>query len=140
MIWMYKILIVDDSSFMRKIIKDILSKNGFDKLIEAKNGIDAIDLYKSEKPNLVILDVIMPDKDGFSTLTDIIEIDKKANIIVCSASSNNILVNNSPPKSRRTWKGLLLNEVSLKNEVTFFYRESRISSPVTVSVKIENYR
>lgn len=89
---MYKILIVDDSSFMRKIIKDILSKNGFDKLIEAKNGIDAIDLYKSEKPNLVILDVIMPDKDGFSTLTDIIEIDKKANIIVCSASSNNILI------------------------------------------------
>lgn len=89
---MYKILIVDDSSFMRKIIKDILSKNGFDKLIEAKNGIDAIDLYKSEKPNLVILDVIMPDKDGFSTLTNIIEIDKKANIIVCSASSNNILI------------------------------------------------
>lgn len=89
---MYKILIVDDSSFMRKIIKDTLSKNGFDKLIEAKNGIDAIDLYKSEKPNLVILDVIMPDKDGFSTLTDIIEIDKKANIIVCSASSNNILI------------------------------------------------
>lgn len=89
---MYKILIVDDSSFIRKIIKDILSKNGFDKLIEAKNGIDAIDLYKSEKPNLVILDVIMPDKDGFSTLTDIIEIDKKANIIVCSASSNNILI------------------------------------------------
>lgn len=89
---MYKILIVDDSNMMRNIIKNILSKNGFNKFVEAKNGIEAIELYQSEHPHLVILDIVMPEKDGCSTLIDIIKIDKKATVIGCSSSSNSILV------------------------------------------------
>lgn len=89
---MYKILIVDDSSFMRKVLKSMLSKNGFNEVIEAANGMEAVELYKAEQPNLVILDVIMPEKNGFSTLIDIIEIDEAANIIGCSASNNNTLI------------------------------------------------
>lgn len=89
---MYKILIVDDSSFMRKVLKSMLSKYGFNDIIEATNGMEAIDLYRAERPNLVILDVIMPEKNGFSTLIDIIEIDEQANIIGCTASNNNTLV------------------------------------------------
>lgn len=89
---MYKILIVDDSNFMRNVIKNILSKNGFSKFLEARNGIEAVELYESERPNLVILDIAMPEKDGFSTLIDILKIDKKATVIGCSSSSNSILL------------------------------------------------
>lgn len=89
---MFKILVVDDSQFMRKIVIDKLIKNDFNECLEASNGFDALEIYKSEKPDIVILDMIMPDKDGVSTLIDIIEYDKTANVIACSALANNILI------------------------------------------------
>lgn len=89
---MCKILIVDDSNFMRQVLKSMLSKHGFNEIVEADNGVDAIKLYATEKPNLVILDLIMPEKNGFSTLIDIIEMDEKAQIIGCSSANNNVMI------------------------------------------------
>lgn len=76
-----KILIVDDSMFMRKILKDILSKEGHN-IIEAENGAECLAKCDSEKPDLVLLDIIMPEVDGIEVLK---KIGKLAKIVVISA-------------------------------------------------------
>lgn len=76
-----KILIVDDSSFMRKILKDLLSAKGYT-LTEAENGAEALQRYASEKPDLVLLDIIMPEVNGIEVLK---KIGKEAKIVVISA-------------------------------------------------------
>ena len=65
---MTRVLIVDDAAFMRMMIKDILQKNGFEVIGEASNGIEAVDLYKKEKPDVVTMDITMPDMDGIEQL------------------------------------------------------------------------
>ena len=77
-----KILIADDSLFMRSVLKDILSRYGFTHLIEAENGKEALAKYNLEKPNLILLDIVMPEMDGLEVLK---KIGKDAKIIVISA-------------------------------------------------------
>jgi two-component system chemotaxis response regulator CheY len=77
-----KVLLADDSAFMRKVLKDILEGIGFTNFIEAENGVEAIEKFNAEKPSLVMLDIIMPVKNGIDVLK---EIGKKAQIIVVSA-------------------------------------------------------
>ncbi|PCI29874.1 two-component system response regulator [Candidatus Kaiserbacteria bacterium] len=69
---MAKILISDDSEFMRKVVREILEKNGYTDIIEASNGEEAIEAYDQHKPDLVLLDIIMPEKDGTEVLSDIV--------------------------------------------------------------------
>jgi two-component system, chemotaxis family, chemotaxis protein CheY len=76
-----KILIAEDSQFMRGVLKDILSSEGHD-LVEAVNGKDALAKFEEEKPDLILLDIIMPEVDGIDVLK---KIGKKAKIIVISA-------------------------------------------------------
>jgi chemotaxis response regulator CheB len=66
-----KILIVDDSAFMRKVLRDIFESAGFLNFIEAGNGNEAIEKFKTEKPDFVFLDVIMPDVNGMDVLREI---------------------------------------------------------------------
>lgn len=77
-----KILTADDSAFMRKILIDILNSAGFTDIIEAENGVQAIEKYQAEKPNLVLLDIIMPEKDGLEVVK---VIGNEANVIMVSA-------------------------------------------------------
>ena len=63
---MARILITDDAAFMRMMLKDILIKGGYDVVGEAINGADAIEKYKELKPDLVTLDITMPEMDGIS--------------------------------------------------------------------------
>ena len=63
-----KILLVDDAAFMRKMIKDTLSKNGYTDLYEAVDGADAVEKYSEIKPDLVIMDITMPNMDGLEAL------------------------------------------------------------------------
>lgn len=79
-----KILIVDDSAFMRTILKDILLANGFTELREASNGTEAIEVFKKEKPDLVTLDVIMPGMDGLESLKKILNLNSQAKVIMVS--------------------------------------------------------
>mgnify|MGYP001570688122 CR=1 FL=1 len=78
---MAKILIADDSLFMRNVLKSILSKEDHD-LIEAENGEETLKKFDSEKPDLVLLDIIMPEVDGIEVLK---KIGKKVKVIVISA-------------------------------------------------------
>ena len=82
---MAKVLIADDSTFMRKILKNILTKSGHTEQLEAENGEEAVAAYKKDKPALVLLDIIMEKKDGIETLKEIKAADKNSKIIMVSA-------------------------------------------------------
>jgi two-component system chemotaxis response regulator CheY len=89
---MAKILIVDDAAFMRMMIKDILEKNDFQVVGEANNGIKAVELYKKEKPDVVTMDITMPDMDGIEAVKAIKAFDPAAKIIMCSAMGQQTMV------------------------------------------------
>lgn len=89
---MSKVLIVDDAAFMRMMIKDILEKNGFEVVGEASNGIKAVELYKTEKPDVVTMDITMPDMDGVEAVKEIKSMDPAAKIIMCSAMGQQTMV------------------------------------------------
>ena len=86
------ILICDDAAFMRMMIKDILTKNGYDIAGEAENGAVAVDKYSETKPDLVMMDITMPEKDGIQALKEIRSKDGGANIIMCSAMGQQAMV------------------------------------------------
>ena len=79
------ILVCDDAAFMRMMIKDILSKNGYNIVGEAENGAKAVEKYAETKPDLVLMDITMPEMDGIQALKKIKETDPGAKIIMCSA-------------------------------------------------------
>ena len=89
---MSKVLIVDDAAFMRMMIKDILEKNGFEVVGEASNGIKAVELYKKEKPDVVTMDITMPDMDGIEAVKEIKAFDPAARVIMCSAMGQQTMV------------------------------------------------
>ncbi len=88
----HRILIVDDAAFMRMMIKDILSKNGFEVVGEAADGIQAIDKYKETMPDLVTMDITMPEMDGISALKEIRQYNPHAKVIMCSAMGQQAMV------------------------------------------------
>ncbi|HEX7058032.1 MAG TPA: response regulator [Bacilli bacterium] len=87
-----KILIVDDAAFMRMMIKDILSKNGFEVVGEANDGSQALEKYRELKPDLVTMDITMPEMDGITALKEIKKIDSNAKVIMCSAMGQQAMV------------------------------------------------
>lgn len=89
---MAKILIVDDAAFMRMMIKDILTKNGYEIAAEAENGQKAVEKYAETKPDLVLMDITMPEMDGIQALKKIKEVDAGANVIMCSAMGQQAMV------------------------------------------------
>ena len=86
------ILICDDAAFMRMMIKDILTKNGYNVAGEAENGLKAIEKYNEVKPDLVMMDITMPEMDGIAALKKIKEADSSANVIMCSAMGQQAMV------------------------------------------------
>lgn len=86
------VLICDDAAFMRMMIKDILSKNGYNVAGEAENGAKAVEKYAEVKPDLVLMDITMPEMDGIQALKKIKEGDPGAKIIMCSAMGQQAMV------------------------------------------------
>ena len=89
---MAKILVVDDAAFMRMMIKDILTKNGYEVAGEAENGAVAVSKYAELKTDLVLMDITMPEKDGIQALKDITASDGGAKVIMCSAMGQQAMV------------------------------------------------
>lgn len=87
-----RILIVDDAAFMRMMIKEILTKNGYTVVGEASDGSQALDKYKELKPDLVTMDITMPEMDGIQALKEIRAMDVGAKIIMCSAMGQQAMV------------------------------------------------
>lgn len=89
---MKKVLIVDDTKFMRNILAGILKKKDLEIAGEAVNGREAIEKYKELRPDLVTMDIIMPEIDGIQAVKEIIKIDPNAKILMCSAMGQQALV------------------------------------------------
>lgn len=87
-----KILIVDDAAFMRLILRNMLTENGYEVVGEATNGAAAIKSYHELKPDLVTMDITMPDMDGITAVREIKKIDPQAKIIMCSAMGQQAVV------------------------------------------------
>ena len=87
-----RVLIVDDAAFMRMMIKDILTKNGFEVVGEANDGQQAIEKFKELSPDLVTMDITMPEMDGIAALKEIKKIDSNAKVIMCSAMGQQAMV------------------------------------------------
>ncbi len=87
-----KILICDDAAFMRMMIKDILTKNGYEVAGEAENGQKAVEKYNETKPDLVLMDITMPEMDGIQALKAIKGNDPSASVIMCSAMGQQAMV------------------------------------------------
>lgn len=87
-----RILIVDDTAFMRMMIRDILTKNGYEVVGEANDGAQAIEKYKELRPDLVTMDITMPEMDGIQALKEIKKIDPNAKVIMCSAMGQQAMV------------------------------------------------
>ena len=87
-----RILVVDDAAFMRMMLKDILTKGGYEVCGEAGDGVEALAKYNELKPDLVTLDITMPNKDGIAALKDIKAADPSALCIMCSAMGQQSMV------------------------------------------------
>jgi two-component system chemotaxis response regulator CheY len=87
-----RILIVDDAAFMRMMIRDILTKNGFEVVGEAQGGAQAIEKFKELHPDLITMDITMPEMDGIAALKEIKKLDPNAKVIMCSAMGQQAMV------------------------------------------------
>lgn len=87
-----KVLIVDDAAFMRMMIKDILTKNGFEVIGEAENGAKAVEKFQELHPDLTTMDITMPEMDGITAVKQIKKIDPSAKVIMCSAMGQQAMV------------------------------------------------
>ena len=87
-----KVLVVDDAAFMRIKLKDILEKNNYEVVGEAENGIEAIEKYKEVSPDIVTMDITMPEMDGVEALKEIKALDADAKILMCSAMGQQSMV------------------------------------------------
>ncbi len=80
-----RILLVDDTSFMRRMLRDILAGAAFEIVGEARNGREAVELYGQLRPDLVVMDITMPEMDGIAAVREIVAADPSARIVMCSA-------------------------------------------------------
>ena len=82
---MARVLVVDDAAFMRKVLTDALRAGGHEVVGEAGDGDAALAAYRELQPDLMTLDITMPEKDGLATLRELIELDPAARVVICSA-------------------------------------------------------
>ena len=88
----HRVLVCDDAIFMRTMISDILGGAGYEVVGEAETGVQAIERYKELKPDLVTMDIVMPDMGGIDAVREIVKNDPNAKILMCSAMGQQALV------------------------------------------------
>jgi len=99
----YKVLIVDDAAFMRMSLKNILQNAGFEIAGEAANGLEAIVKYKELKPDIVTMDITMPEMDGIEALIAIRKFDPNAKVVMISAMGQEALVRKAVVNGAKTF-------------------------------------
>ena len=87
-----RVLIADDASFMRQMIREIVEPEGFEIVAEAADGVEAVEQYERERPDLVTMDIVMPKRSGIDAVRGILEVDPGACVVMCSALGQESLV------------------------------------------------
>jgi two-component system chemotaxis response regulator CheY len=92
-----KVLIVDDAMFMRNMIAEIFNgkkykEEDYQVVAEAENGIEAVEKYKEHNPDIVTMDIVMPEMTGIEALKEIMGMDPESNVVMCSALGQDSLV------------------------------------------------
>ena len=82
---MARVLVVDDAAFMRKMVTDALTGGGHEIVGEAGNGAEAVQRFQELRPDVMTLDITMPEKDGIAALKEIVALDPGAKVVMCSA-------------------------------------------------------
>ncbi|MDQ7095660.1 response regulator [Desulfosporosinus sp. PR] len=112
-----RILVVDDSLFMRKIIRVVVEKAGHQVIGEASNGQEAICQYKDLKPELVIMDITMPIVSGLESLKEILRLNPDANVLMCSAMGQEAYIKESIKNGAKGFVIKPINEMLLLEEI-----------------------
>jgi two-component system chemotaxis response regulator CheY len=86
------VLIADDASFMRQMIREIIEPEGFEIVAEAADGVQAVEQYDAVRPDLVTMDIVMPKRSGLDAVKAILEADPNACVVMCSALGQESLV------------------------------------------------
>ena len=89
---MARILVADDASFMRQMIREIVEEEGHEVVAEASDGVEAIEQFKKHHPDVVTMDIVMPRRSGIDAVKGIIEVDPTACVVMCSALGQETLV------------------------------------------------
>ncbi len=89
---MARVLVADDASFMRQMIREIVESEGFEVCGEASDGVEAVDEFKRLQPDVVTMDIVMPRKSGIDAVRGIVAIDPGACVVMCSALGQETLV------------------------------------------------
>ena len=89
---MARVLVADDASFMRQMIREIIESEGFEVCGEASDGVEAVDEFKRLQPDVVTMDIVMPRKSGIDAVRGIMALDPGARVVMCSALGQETLV------------------------------------------------
>ena len=89
---MTRVLVADDASFMRQMIRDIIDQEGFEVVGEAADGVEVVEKFTELTPDLVMMDIVMPKRSGIDAVKAIMEIAPQANVVMCSALGQETLV------------------------------------------------
>jgi len=89
---MTRVLIADDASFMRQMIRDIIEPEGFEVVGEASDGVEVVDKFKELHPDMVMMDIVMPKRSGIDAVKGIVAMDPSARVVMCSALGQETLV------------------------------------------------
>jgi len=130
-----KVLIADDSAFMRMILKKILIRNGFTEIVEARNGLEAIEALKTDKPELVLLDIVMPELDGVEVLKRIKEIDANTDVVMLTAVGQKDMRNKCMKLGAMDY---ILKPFDQENVVEILHRLKQWRGPRARSEEINN--
>jgi len=87
-----RVLIADDASFMRQMIREIIEPEGFEIVAEAADGVEAVEQYEAVRPDIVTMDIVMPKRSGIDAAKRILELDPAARVVMCSALGQESLV------------------------------------------------
>ena len=112
-----KMMVVDDSDAFREIMRELLIRVGFDIVIEAKDYSEAVENFKNEKPDVIFIDMILPDRSGVETTKSILEVNPKAIVIAMSAMINKKLIKEALAAGAKDFLFKPTNEMALNTVI-----------------------
>lgn len=117
---MKRVLVVDDGAFMRKLIGGMLAKNGYTIAGEAEDGAQSVEMYRELKPDLVTMDITMPNMNGIDALKEIMKVDIQATVVMVSAMGQESYVKEAIQSGAKSFVVKPFDEITLMSVIEGF--------------------